>query len=131
MVARRSFLVVAAFGFILSVAGGCADNDKGQRLEDAIYSTLRRDLCYNQATANCAIWIRELKGRRLVLVTVKTRDAQGNDQVIAQAAEGELLADTQRNELRLVLNRGEMSKDGGKTFATFEKETLILPMASK
>jgi hypothetical protein len=126
MIARRFCLGLLTLVWILSNSG-CGAHGVPPA-DAAIYDQLKRDLCYNDPAHNFAIWVRSVDAEKLQTVTVKTRNAQGKDAVIAQADNAELAVDPATRQLRILMTRGELSRDGGKTFTSFEAETLSLSM---
>jgi lipopolysaccharide export system permease protein len=97
-------------------------------IEEILYSRLRRDLCFNEPRVNYAIWVREVQGHRLIWATFKKRDPQGRDEVIAQASTAELWVDLPGETVWVEMWQGEMSKDGGATYFSFDREKLPLPL---
>jgi lipopolysaccharide export system permease protein len=97
-------------------------------IEELLYSRLRRDLCFNEPRVNYAIWVRDVQGRRLLTATFKKRDANGRDEIIAQAEIAELTVDLEGETVWVEMWQGDMSKDGGATYFSFDKEKVPLPL---
>lgn len=97
-------------------------------IEELLYSRLRRDLCFNEPRVNYAIWVRDVQGRRLLNATFKKRDANGRDEIIAQAEIAELTVDLEGETVWVEMWQGDMSKDGGATYFSFDKEKVPLPL---
>jgi len=97
-------------------------------IEELLYSRLRRDLCFNEPRVNYAIWVRDVQGHRLITATFKKRDPHGQDEIIAQAEMAELWVDLEGETVWVEMWQGDMSKDGGATYFSFDKEKLPLPL---
>jgi lipopolysaccharide export system permease protein len=97
-------------------------------IEELLYSRLRRDLCFNEPRVSYAIWVRDVQGRRLITATFKKRDNNGRDEIIAQAEMAELSVDLDSETIWVEMWQGDMSKDGGATYFSFDKEKIPLPL---
>ncbi len=97
-------------------------------VEELIYTVLKKDLCFNQPGVNYKIWVKEVQGRRLIEATFKKFDAQGRVEIIAQAAEAEIKVDLAEEVVHVHMRHGEMSTNGGDSYAVFNKEILPVPL---
>jgi lipopolysaccharide export system permease protein len=97
-------------------------------LEELIYMRLRRDGSFQEAHVNYSIYVREVQGRRLLVATFKRRDAKGMEDIIAVAREAEIHVDFDNNEVIVEMWHGDILKDGGNTYSSFDHERFPVQM---
>ncbi len=93
-------------------------------IEDLIYSRLRRDLSFREMKMDYAIWVKEVRGRRLIAPIFIKRDGRGKDEIIATAREAELKVDLEQGDIHVRMLHGEWSKDHGNSYLSFEEEII-------
>jgi len=99
-------------------------------LEELIYMRLRRDGSFNEPKVNYAIYVKEVQGRRLLGATFKRRDPKGGEDIVAQSREAELHVDLENNQVIVEMWHGDILKDNGNTYSSFEHESFPVQMPS-
>lgn len=97
-------------------------------LEELIYMRLRRDGSFNEPKVNYSIYVKEVQGRRLMGATFKRRDTKGNEDIIAMAREAEIHVEFDDNQVIVEMWHGDILKDGGNTYSSFEHERFPVQM---
>lgn len=98
-----------------------------ENLEDMIYATLRKNLCFNQPGIDYAIWVKEVQGRRLIRPTFKKRDALGRDEIVAQAREAEIRVDLAEGLVNIHMLHANISREG-RGFGYLNEEVIQVPL---
>jgi RNA polymerase sigma factor (sigma-70 family) len=101
--------------------------------EERIYAALREDRCWAPAGVKCALWVRQLDGRRLMDVTFKRRDGAGKYEydLIAHAKEAEIRVDAKNNTVKIYLQRGEYQEPSSGTRGYFEQRVFQVQLPSE
>src|SRR5438094_4240084 len=69
--------------------------------EDFIYALLKRQGCMRDARMKTSIWVRDVRGKRLIDVVYKQQDNKGEYTRIARAREAVITVDVAANQLRV------------------------------
>lgn len=93
--------------------------------EDIIHARLKRELLFNESRVPFAIWVKEVQGRVLIQPTFKKRDATGNYELVAQAAEAELHFDLAQGIVRVEMLHGEVWREADQSTVTFDQKHAI------
>jgi lipopolysaccharide export system permease protein len=93
--------------------------------EDIIYARLRRELLFNESRVPFAIWVKEVQGRVLIQPTFKKRDASGNYELVAQAAEAEMHFDLPGGIVHIVMLHGEVWREADQSSAIFDQQQVF------
>lgn len=97
--------------------------------EDIIYARLQRELLFNDSRAPFAIWVKEVQGRVLIQPTFKKRDATGNYELVAQAAEAEMHFNMEQGTVKVVLLHGEVWREADQSSVTVDQQhTIEVPL---
>jgi RNA polymerase sigma factor (sigma-70 family) len=99
-----------------------------KNIEDDFYVKLSR--CHlDLKEANYEIWVREVKGRRLIRPILVRRDSQGQGDFLAIGDEAELKVDLEKGILLLIMSKVVIiSLDGDRS--TMEARSWSIPLAS-
>jgi lipopolysaccharide export system permease protein len=81
--------------------------------EELLYSVLRKNLCLAAPNQPYAMWVKGVEGKKLVIPTLKHRDAKGEYDVVVSAKEAYLRVDMAKKEMRILMKDGVVSSDGG------------------
>jgi lipopolysaccharide export system permease protein len=97
--------------------------------EDILYARLKRELLFNESRVPFAIWVKEVQGRVLIQPTFKKRDATGNYELVAQAAEAELHFNMDEGMVNVVMLHGEVWREADQSSASFDQtQEFLVPL---
>ncbi len=100
-------------------------------VEDIVYGMLRAQRRYS--VPGLSINVQRVEGRRLIRPTLSIQPAAGRPGVTVTAEEGELVADWDRDLLRVVLRNGSFDVDGQLSvdFPDIQEQTIPLDSAAR
>jgi lipopolysaccharide export system permease protein len=125
--AASSVVILLLYGEVIPRATHAFKQALVRDVEELLYAKLRRDLSFQTPGVNYAIFVKEVRDRRLLGATFHKRDAAGNLDFLAQAREAEIRVDAPRNTVSVRMRHGTMARGDG-TVISIEDETFHVPL---
>src|SRR5262245_23705355 len=96
--------------------------------EEWVYTILKRTGSIRDPKLNCAIWVKEVQGRRLLDVVFKKIDGKGGYSQVARAREAEIHFDADAGQIRVDMTNCVSVGEGESSVAIFREKTFLIDL---